>query len=96
MGLLDLLKNMKKSKGDAKLLILGLDNAGKTTILKTLSQEETTNMTPTQGFNVKAIANDTFKINLWDIGGQDQIRQYWKYYFDNASGIVSVDINKYN
>lgn len=88
MGLLDLLKGMKKGDQDVKLLILGLDNAGKTTILKTLSQEDATNLTPTQGFNVKAIVNDSFKLNLWDIGGQEEIRQYWKYYFEKVGGLV--------
>lgn len=88
MGLLDLLKNMKKTEEEVKLLILGLDNAGKTTLLKTLSQEETKDISPTQGFNVKAIVNDCFKLNLWDIGGQEEIRQYWKYYFEKVSGLV--------
>ena len=40
MGLLDLLKNLKNQEKDAKMLVLGLENAGKTTILKTLSEED--------------------------------------------------------
>lgn len=87
---MDLLKNVKKGDEEIKLLILGLDNAGKTTILKNLSNEESKDISPTQGFNVKAIVNDTFRLNLWDIGGQDEIRQYWKYYFEKVSGLVFV------
>ena len=95
MGLLELLKSMKKTDEEAKLLILGLDNAGKTTILKNLSQEESTDTTPTQGFNVKAVISDSFKLNLWDIGGQEEIRQYWKYYFEKVSGLVSIFLKIY-
>lgn len=47
MGLLDLLKSFKKENKEAKILVLGLDNAGKTTLLKNLSQEEVTNTEPT-------------------------------------------------
>lgn len=55
MGLLELLKKFKKNNTEAKLVFLGLDNAGKTTILKSLADEEVKNLTPTQGFNVKSM-----------------------------------------
>lgn len=56
MPFLDLLKNLKqKTKKEAKILVLGLDNAGKTTLLKQLSKEEISNTEPTQGFNVKTL-----------------------------------------
>mmetsp|Transcript_4480 Transcript_4480/g.14602 ORF Transcript_4480/g.14602 Transcript_4480/m.14602 type:complete len:177 (-) Transcript_4480:978-1508(-) len=48
MGLLSLLRKLKKSEGEARILVLGLDNAGKTTILKKLSEEDITTITPTQ------------------------------------------------
>eukprot|EP00352_Strombidinopsis_acuminata_P006676 CAMPEP_0176356858 /NCGR_PEP_ID=MMETSP0126-20121128/14324_1 /TAXON_ID=141414 ORGANISM="Strombidinopsis acuminatum, Strain SPMC142" /NCGR_SAMPLE_ID=MMETSP0126 /ASSEMBLY_ACC=CAM_ASM_000229 /LENGTH=47 /DNA_ID= /DNA_START= /DNA_END= /DNA_ORIENTATION= len=47
MGLLKLLRGLKKSESEARILVLGLDNAGKTTILKALSEEETQNIMPT-------------------------------------------------
>ncbi len=56
MGLLDLLKKLRKAEKEAKIIVLGLDNAGKTTILKFLSDEKiTTQIAPTQGFNVKSL-----------------------------------------
>ena len=70
MGLLDLLKNFQKGGMDAKILVLGLDNAGKTTLLKNLSQEEVTNTEPTKGFNVKTLVHENFNLNVWDLGGQ--------------------------
>lgn len=88
MGLLDLLKGMKKTNSQAKILVLGLDNSGKTTLLKKLSQEDVTKLEPTQGFNVKTLVHDSFNLNVWDIGGQEEIRKYWKYYFDKANALV--------
>jgi GTPase SAR1 family protein len=55
MGLLSLLRKLKRSEKEARILILGLDNAGKTTILKTLADEDATETAPTQGFNVKSV-----------------------------------------
>ena len=54
---------------EARLLVLGLDNSGKTTILKKLSDEDITHIMPTQGFNIKSLMHDGFKLNVWDIGG---------------------------
>jgi ADP-ribosylation factor-like protein 3 len=81
---------MKKNEREARLLVLGLDNAGKTTILKALSEEEIKNITPTQGFNVKSLLHEGFKLNVWDIGGQKAIRPYWKNYYDSVDGLVYV------
>ena len=47
---------------------LGLDNSGKTTILKRLGNEGISEVTPTQGFNVKSLVQNRFKLNVWDIG----------------------------
>ena len=55
MGLLSLLRKLRKDEKEARVVVLGLDNAGKTTILKSLSDESLHNITPTQGFNVKAL-----------------------------------------
>lgn len=88
MGLLDLLKSFKKDNKEVKILVLGLDNAGKTTLLKNLSQEEVTNTEPTKGFNVKTLSHDKFKLNVWDLGGQKEIRDFWHYYYKNTDAIV--------
>ena len=55
MGLLGLIRKLQKSDNEARILVLGLDNAGKTTILKTLSEESIETITPTQGFNIKSL-----------------------------------------
>ena len=63
-------QHVQCSAQEARILVLGLDNAGKTTILKKLSDEEITHIMPTQGFNIKSLSKDGFKLNVWDIGGK--------------------------
>lgn len=75
---------------ELRLLLLGLDNAGKTTILKMLASEDITHITPTAGFNIKSVISEGFKLNVWDIGGQRKIRPYWKNYFENTDVLVSI------
>ena len=45
---------------------------------------------PTQGFNIKSLMQDEFKLNVWDIGGQKSIRPYWRNYFDQTDALVYV------
>ncbi|KAB0794725.1 hypothetical protein PPYR_11564 [Photinus pyralis] len=91
MGLLSLLRKLRSSpEKDLRLLLLGLDNAGKTTILKMLASEDITHVTPTAGFNIKSVISDGFKLNVWDIGGQKKIRPYWKNYFENTDVLIYV------
>ena len=90
-GLLNILRGLRKGQEkEARILVLGLDNAGKTTILKALSDEDTENIAPTQGFNIKALSKDGFKLNVWDIGGQKAIRAYWPNYYEGTDGLVYV------
>lgn len=70
MGLLTLLRRLKRNDREARILVLGLDNAGKTTILKKLSDEDISHIMPTQGFNIKSLLHEGFKLNVWDIGGE--------------------------
>ena len=54
-----MLRNLKRDDKEAKLLVLGLDNAGKTTILKKISEEDISTIMPTQGFNIKSLVSQT-------------------------------------
>merc|ERR1711998_280582 len=90
MGLLTLLRKLKKTDAEARLLVLGLDNSGKTTILRKLSDEDISHIMPTQGFNVKSLMHDGFKLNVWDIGGQKSIRPYWRNYYDQTDALIYV------
>ncbi|GBM86820.1 ADP-ribosylation factor-like protein 3 [Parasteatoda tepidariorum] len=91
MGLLSLLRKLKSAPDrELRILLLGLDNAGKTTILKKLASEDVTHITPTQGFNIKSVQSEGFKLNVWDIGGQRKIRPYWRNYFENTDVLIYV------
>merc|ERR1712087_619053 len=83
-------KKMKSAEQEARILMGGLDNAGKTTILKKMSEEDISHIMPTQGFNIKSLVQDGFKLNVWDIGGQKTIRAYWSNYFEASDALVYV------
>lgn len=85
-----MLRKFRKTSKELRILLLGLDNAGKTSCLKKLSEEEISHIMPTQGFNIKSLAQEGFKLNVWDIGGQKSIRPYWKNYYDNTDALVYV------
>lgn len=70
--------------------MLGLDNAGKTTILKRFNGEDIDTISPTLGFNIKTLEHKNYKLNVWDVGGQKSLRSYWRNYFESTDGLVWV------
>ncbi len=73
-----------------RLLMLGLDAAGKTTILYKMKLNETVNTIPTIGFNVETLQYKNIEFQAWDIGGQFKLRNLWSHYFDNTQGLIYV------
>ena len=69
MGLISYLKTLKESRKGSKILILGLDCAGKTTILKSVNKENIEEIKPTTGFNAKILKFGGIKFTIWDLGG---------------------------
>ncbi|XP_060527696.1 ADP-ribosylation factor-like protein 2 [Cylas formicarius] len=90
MGFLTVLKKMKQKEKEMRILILGLDNAGKTTILKRFNGEPIDTISPTLGFNIKTLEHRSFKLNMWDVGGQKSLRSYWRNYFECTDGLIWV------
>ncbi|KAF9583199.1 ADP-ribosylation factor-like protein 2 [Lunasporangiospora selenospora] len=90
MGLLTILKKNRQKEKEIRLLMLGLDNAGKTTILKRINGEDIDTIAPTLGFNIKTLEHRGYKMNIWDVGGQKSIRTYWRNYFEQTDGLVWV------
>eukprot|EP00775_Hariotina_reticulata_P010329 gene10329-10486_t len=75
---------------EARILVLGLDNAGKTTILYRLQVGEVVSTIPTIGFNVETVSYKNIKFQVWDLGGQTSIRPYWRCYYPNTQAIIYV------
>ncbi len=76
---------------EVRILILGLDNAGKTTVLHQLQNDgEIEQTTPTIGFNVEVLQYKNIKFQVWDLGGQTTIRPYWRCYYPNTDAIIFV------
>ena len=69
---------------EMRLLMLGLDAAGKTTILYKLKLGQDVTTIPTVGFNVETVTYKNVKFNVWDVGGQDKIRPLWRHYYSGA------------
>merc|ERR1719263_237493 len=72
------------------MLMVGLDAAGKTTILYKLKLGEVVTTIPTIGFNVETVEYKNINFNVWDVGGQDKIRKLWRYYYTNTNGLIFV------
>merc|ERR1712066_376918 len=77
-------------KQDMRILMVGLDAAGKTTILYKLKLGEVVTTIPTIGFNVETVGYRNLSFNVWDVGGQDKIRKLWRYYYQGTNGIIYV------
>lgn len=90
MGLLSILRKVKEKEKEMRILILGLDNAGKTTIVKRLKGEDVHTVSPTLGFDINTFEFDKYRLNFWDVGGQQTIRAYWRNYFEQTDGIIWV------
>jgi len=75
---------------DMRILMVGLDAAGKTTILYKLKLGEIVTTIPTIGFNVETVEYKNISFTVWDVGGQDKIRPLWRHYFQNTEGLIFV------
>ncbi|XP_029501528.1 E3 ubiquitin-protein ligase TRIM23 isoform X1 [Oncorhynchus nerka] len=77
-------------KMEIRVVTLGLDSAGKTTILFKLKQDEFMQPIPTIGFNVETVEYKNLKFTIWDVGGKHKLRPLWKHYYLNTQAVVFV------
>lgn len=73
-----------------KICLIGLDNAGKTTILFQLHCNELVDTQPTLGSNVEEVKHKNVTFNVWDLGGQETLRHSWSTYYVNTNAIILV------
>jgi small GTP-binding protein len=75
---------------DCRLLMLGIDGAGKTTVLYKMKLGDIINTVPTIGFNVESVTYKNIHLNTWDVGGRSRIRKLWRHYFEDTQGLIFV------
>ncbi|KAM4057133.1 ADP-ribosylation factor family protein [Hirsutella rhossiliensis] len=88
--MLSILRKARLKDKEMRILMLGLDNAGKTTIVKSIMGEDVNTVSPTLGFIIKTIDYDGYKLNIWDVGGQKTLRSYWRNYFEKTDALIWV------
>jgi small GTP-binding protein len=79
-----------RSRNNFKIIILGMQNAGKTTILYRLSLGQLVKTTPTIGSNMEELQYENVKFQAWDLGGQESTRSVWDIYYMNTDGVIYV------
>eukprot|EP00043_Microstomoeca_roanoka_P004331 m.49036 g.49036 ORF g.49036 m.49036 type:complete len:180 (-) comp12442_c1_seq2:297-836(-) len=77
-------------KEEQKVIIVGLDNAGKTTILYQYLLSEVVVTSPTIGSNVEEVTYKNMHFVMWDIGGQESLRTSWTTYYTGAKALILV------
>jgi ADP-ribosylation factor-like protein 2 len=83
MGLLTIIRKAKLKELEIRLLLLGLDNAGKSSLFG----ESLDEVSPTLGFDIRTLEwQNKIRANVWDIGGQETIRHFWRNYFEATDG----------
>eukprot|EP01122_Echinamoeba_exundans_P000585 TRINITY_DN10511_c0_g1_i1.p1 TRINITY_DN10511_c0_g1~~TRINITY_DN10511_c0_g1_i1.p1 ORF type:complete len:186 (-),score=35.29 TRINITY_DN10511_c0_g1_i1:254-811(-) len=90
MGLLSIIRKIKQKEKELRILILGLDNAGKTTCVKKFNGEDVNSISPTLGFDIKTLEYNGMSLTFWDVGGQKSLRSFWRNYFEQTEGIIWV------
>jgi len=83
-------QKMGKRSKNKKVLLVGLDGAGKTTILYKLTLDEIVSTIPTVGLNIESIEYRDLEFQCWDLGGQKKIRDIWPQYYPGTDAIIFV------
>ncbi|KFQ24054.1 ADP-ribosylation factor-like 11, partial [Merops nubicus] len=80
-----------RHKRDAQVVMLGLDLAGKSTLLYKLKGSQAVETCPTVGFNVESLQTPCgVSFTLWDVGGQGSLRASWPDYLEDTNALIFV------
>src|SRR5690349_16897296 len=93
MSLTRMIKKIKNERSEVKILVVGPDNAGKTTILHKVFNRDVTRIAPTFGYQIhhfKYNLGECYNLTVLDVGGQSSFRKYWCNYYDKIDGMIFV------
>lgn len=72
------------------ILCIGLENAGKSSVISLLSGDDLHKVEPTVGFSIKAVLFEDCILDIKELGGGDKVRPYWERYFQVFQGMIFV------
>ena len=80
------------SKNECRAIVVGLDGSGKTTIVYRLKhgKVENSNIIPTIGFNCECVEYKKMVFSMWDLGGSQDARSFWRMYYKDTQAIIFV------
>ncbi|XP_061571730.1 ADP-ribosylation factor-like protein 13B isoform X2 [Cololabis saira] len=84
------LKRWREPARKVTLLMVGLDNAGKTATVRGIQGENPQDVAPTVGFSKVDLKQGKFEVTIFDLGGGKRIRGIWKNYYSESHGVVFV------
>ena len=73
-----------------RIMMLGIDNAGKTSILYRLKLGEVITTVPTVGFTIDRLEYKSLSFTVWDVCGQTKFRPLWRHYFEETDAVIFV------
>ncbi|XP_077201805.1 ADP-ribosylation factor-like protein 9 [Paroedura picta] len=84
-------QTLQEKPQSKQILVLGLDGAGKTSILHSLTANQVKHSTaPTEGFNAVCVSTEDSKMEFLEIGGSESLRSYWKMYLSRVLLLIYV------
>lgn len=93
MGLFKKLTNaLGLSKHEVRIVVVGLDNGGKTTLINHIKPKKasTNEVTPTVGFQVEEFSKRNLNFTIFDMSGQARYRELWTHYYKEVQAIIFV------
>ncbi|KAA0722233.1 ADP-ribosylation factor-like protein 13B [Triplophysa tibetana] len=84
------LKRWREPARKVTLVMVGLDNAGKTATVRGIQGESPLDVAPTVGFSKVDLKQGKFEVTIFDLGGGKRIRGIWKNYYSESYGVVFV------
>ncbi|GMI32744.1 hypothetical protein TrCOL_g5736 [Triparma columacea] len=89
-------KKIQKAFGmlrqEVRILVIGLDNSGKTTLINHIKPGSTSTfeVTPTVGYNVEEFSKNNLNFTVFDMSGEGRYRNLWEHYYESVQAIIYV------